>query len=258
MLLLLPSCGRSTVQQLVLVCRSAATCAARFPGRCSLLLFAEPAVRVSLPPQTASKRVVNAKATAYASRVHKRGSEPVEKVSFFLGDGRWPGVGLLLRLRSGRCMHQHWATSPAPGAAAKAVQRRLACSTGGDGPRPRIHAESAHPVCLPCPWLQKKASKLPVGPVMLGFFLFVVVGSGEDARFCCCWPCCWPTRPPALPCCPSSQPIVIMKAAVVCSLCTCFVGLTSLPPCPALPTVLSSCTALLQIIRTATTGQAAM
>jgi hypothetical protein len=24
---------------------------------------------------------------------------------------------------------------------------------------------------------QKKASKLPVGPVMLGFFLFVVVGS---------------------------------------------------------------------------------
>lgn len=51
---------------------------------------------------TASKRVVNAKATAYASRVHKRGSEPVEK---------------------------------------------------------------------------KKASKLPVGPVMLGFFLFVVVGS---------------------------------------------------------------------------------
>lgn len=63
---------------------------------------------MSLLPQTASKRVVNAKATAYASRVHKRGSEPVEKVSLFLSDGRWPGVGSLLRLRSGRCMHQHW------------------------------------------------------------------------------------------------------------------------------------------------------
>jgi hypothetical protein len=29
--------------------------------------------------------------------------------------------------------------------------------------------------------LQKKKSALPVGPVMLGFFLFVVVGSGEQS-----------------------------------------------------------------------------
>ena len=37
--------------------------------------------------------------------------------------------------------------------------------------------------CVPVgtPVLQKPKSKLPVGPVMLGFFLFVVVGSGE----CC-------------------------------------------------------------------------
>jgi hypothetical protein len=27
---------------------------------------------------------------------------------------------------------------------------------------------------------QKKSSKIPVGPVMLGFFLFVVVGSGKS------------------------------------------------------------------------------
>jgi hypothetical protein len=30
-----------------------------------------------------------------------------------------------------------------------------------------------------CLLLQKKSTKIPVGPVMLGFFLFVVVGSGK-------------------------------------------------------------------------------
>lgn len=65
-----------------------------------------------------------------------------------------------------------------------------------------------HPVCLPYPWLQKKASKLPVGPVMLGFFLFVVVGSGEDALLLLLHVAGQPT--PALPCCPC-QPIAILK-----------------------------------------------
>lgn len=79
---LLPSCGRSTVQQFAPVCLLAPSCAARFAPGPFPAAVAEPSLLpVSLPPQTASKRVVNAKATAYASRVHKRGSEPVEKVS---------------------------------------------------------------------------------------------------------------------------------------------------------------------------------
>lgn len=35
--------------------------------------------------------------------------------------------------------------------------------------------------CSPC-FLQKAKKALPVGPVMLGFFLFVVVGSGKAHR----------------------------------------------------------------------------
>lgn len=103
---------------------------------------------------------------------------------------------------------------------------------------------------------QKKTSKIPVGPVMLGFFLFVVVGSGKPRSLlpareellvgCICWSFYGPRA-------------VKQLQAVTCSLDQSSLTsnlLLSDPPCVLLPCLLPA--ALLQIIRTATTGQPSM
>lgn len=97
---------------------------------------ARPASDPSVFPQTASKRLVNAKSSSFAGRVHKRGAAEPERVSF--SDG---------------LSQEHTYSSILPAGT-------------------HLTAHTFQP-------LQKKTSKIPVGPVMLGFFLFVVVGSGK-------------------------------------------------------------------------------
>jgi len=68
--------------------------------------------------------------------------------------------------------------------------------------------------------LQKSSSKVAVGPIMLGFFLFVVVGSGTTALYCLLLAC-------------------LVYFLLICRL---------------LKVVNNAAAALLQIIRTATSG----
>jgi hypothetical protein len=42
--------------------------------------------------------------------------------------------------------------------------------------------EKAH--CILPPSVQKREGKYPVGPIVLGFFLFVVIGSGKELGSC--------------------------------------------------------------------------
>jgi hypothetical protein len=88
-------------------------------------------------------------------------------------------------------------------------------------------ADTAHPSPIEKQNSQAKKSQLPVGPVVLGFFLFVVVGSGK-------WRCVCVRRPSRARSTPLSHTTII--------------------PQPTNQNKPTKPTALLQIVRSATFG----
>ena len=100
--------------------------------------------------------------------------------------------------------------------------------------------------------LQKKSTKIPVGPVMLGFFLFVVVGSGKCSAgqfLTCCMHASGHGELSDADLSRVGAPRPNRQLAILTSTDFLFLLLPALAYCPA---------ALLQIIRTATTGQPSM
>lgn len=134
--------------------------------------------------------------------------------------------------RAHRCGLQHLsaACSASRGHAHGRCQQCMLCRRQ---PEERQSQQSCPEPCSCVPVgtlvLQKPKSKLPVGPVMLGFFLFVVVGSGE--------------------CCAASKHCRRQIAALHGSACP--ASHADFGPCLCL---CSPHTAILQIIRTATTA----
>lgn len=113
--------------------------------------------------QSYSKRIANAKSDKYHNNIHKRGKvwdgkEVRSSLRFYRGSEILKSICLV-------CLLLHAGTS---------VDRNLASTLGASGSI--FHSD----VFLSCLCSQKSKSSVSAGPWLLGFFAFVLVGSGKS------------------------------------------------------------------------------